>query len=91
MSDINNVSHNADKLCFETTVDGHRAHLDYRTIDEETLDFHHTFVPDELRGRGVAAELTEAALAYAEEQGFKVHPSCSYVETFMKRKGIPAA
>ena len=87
----NQISHNPDQQCFETTVDGYRAHLDYRAVNEQVLDFHHTFVPDELRGRGVAADLTEAALAYAEAQGFQVHPSCSYVETFMKRKGIPAA
>lgn len=80
------VVHNEADRCFEIFVDGYRAHLDYRQLDENTLDYCHTFVPDELRGRGVAGKLTAAALDYAKEQGLQVVPSCSYVEVFIKRQ-----
>ena len=87
----NQVVHNEQAQCFEMFVDGHRAHLDYRQLDEQTLDYCHTFVPNELRGKGLAAIVTAAALDYAREHGFAVRPSCSYVEVFMKRQAGKAA
>ncbi len=38
-----------------------------------------TLVPQEIGGRGVAADLVDALVADAREQGFKVKPVCSYV------------
>ena len=46
----------------------------------------HTFVPPELRGRGVAQQLVEALVADAREQGFKIEPTCSYVEALFRRR-----
>ena len=80
------VSHNEQAGSFEVFVDGHRAHLDYRKVDENTLDYCHTYVPNELRGKGLAAVVTAAALDYARENGLTVIPSCSYVEVYMKRQ-----
>lgn len=90
MSSEAKVVHNPQTQCFEMFVDGHRAHLDYRKLDEHTLDYYHTFVPGELRGKGVAAIVTAAALDYAREQGLTVRPSCSYVEVFMQRQASTA-
>lgn len=39
----------------------------------------HTLVPPAIGGRGIAAQLVEALVADAREQGFKVRPVCSYV------------
>lgn len=39
----------------------------------------HTLVPPVIGGRGVAAQLVEALVADARDQGFKVRPECSYV------------
>ena len=39
----------------------------------------HTLVPPELGGRGIAGQLVEALIADAREQGFRIHPACSYV------------
>jgi uncharacterized protein len=49
------------------------------------LVLHHTEVPAELQGQGVAAELVAAALDWARAQGFQVRPSCSYVAQYMQR------
>ncbi len=43
------------------------------------VDFYHTFVPPSLRGQGVAAQLTIAGLAWAQQQHLQVIASCSYV------------
>lgn len=45
----------------------------------------HTFVPDEARGKGVAAKLVKAMIADAREHGFKIAPDCSYVESYFRR------
>ena len=45
----------------------------------------HTFVPPEMRGRGIAQALVEALVADAREQGFKIVPQCSYVEVLFRR------
>ncbi len=44
----------------------------------------HTGVPPALGGRGIAAELVQAALAYAQAEGLQVRPLCSYVATYMR-------
>lgn len=85
MSEHIQIQHNPDKLCFSTEVDGYNAVLEYCVVDAQTLDFNHTFVPDELRGKGVAAALAKAALAYAKEQHCKVIPSCSYIAVYLQR------
>ena len=64
---------------FVSVVDGREAYLSYRPAGARTLDFHHTFVPRELRGRGIARHLVDAAFRYAREGGYRVIPSCSYV------------
>lgn len=45
----------------------------------------HTFVPDAMRGQGIAAALTRDALLEARRLGWKIIPDCSYVETFILR------
>lgn len=85
MSEQIQVQHNRDTHCFSAVVEGYKSVLEYRVVDAKTLDFCHTFVPDELRGKGVAAVLAKAALAYAKEQGCTVIPSCSYIATYLQR------
>jgi predicted GNAT family acetyltransferase len=86
MSDALPVVHDKPGHQFFISVDGHRAYLAYMDLGDQTLDIYRTFVPDALRGRGIAALLTQAALTYAHEQGYRVIPSCSYVETYMQRR-----
>jgi hypothetical protein len=38
-----------------------------------------------MRGQGVAAALAEAALTHAQTLNVKVVPSCSYIDSYMKR------
>lgn len=71
---------------FEMIVEGHRAYLAYMDLGKQTWDIYRTFVPNELRGQGIAAALTEHALQYAEGMGYSVIPSCSYVERYMERR-----
>ena len=85
MSESTQVEHNAQQQCFSTVVDGYKAVLEYRAVGADTIDMHHTFVPNELRGKGIAAVLAKEALAYAKEQQLKVIPSCSYIAVYLQR------
>jgi len=46
----------------------------------------HTFVPPEMRGRGIAQQLVEALVADARVQGFTIVPQCSYVDALFRRR-----
>jgi predicted GNAT family acetyltransferase len=78
------IVHQPQASRFEALVDGHLGLCLYRR-DGEVLVLHHTEVPGALQGRGVAADLVAAALAWAREQGLRVRPSCSYVAAYMRR------
>jgi uncharacterized protein len=86
MSSDNNilVQHNAAESRFEATVDGHLSVADYEIRGEQMI-FTHTFVPPELRGRGIAEKLVRAALEHARSERLRVVPACSYVGVFIER------
>ena len=78
------VTHNAGRQRFEATVDGQLCVADYQ-LRGNVMWMTHTGVPAAVGGRGIAAELVRVALAWAEEKGYTVEPSCSYVEVYMRR------
>jgi uncharacterized protein len=78
------VTHNAEASRFEARPDGLLAICSYRR-QGDTLVLHHTEVPPQLQGRGVAGELVQGALDWAREHGLRVRPTCSYVAAYMRR------
>lgn len=86
MSQAMPIHHDVIKHQFELQIDGHLAYLAYMDLGRNTLDFYRTFVPNDLRGKGIAAQLTEHALSYAQSIGYSVIPSCSYVERYLQRR-----
>ena len=78
------VTHNPPASRFEATLQGRLAECSYQR-QGDVLVLHHTEVPVELQGQGVAAALVQAALAWARAEGLRVRPVCSYVAAFMKR------
>jgi predicted GNAT family acetyltransferase len=79
------IRHDAAAMRFEAVVDGRTSFLTYSEARAGELDFQHTFVPAELRGRGIASRIVEHALGYARARGLKVLPTCSFVAAFMRR------
>ena len=57
------------------------AELTYRK-EGNKLYFDHTFVSSSLRGQGIADKLLNAGVEYAEKNGYKIVPVCSYVVNF---------
>jgi predicted GNAT family acetyltransferase len=78
------VRHEAARQRFVAELGGNReAVLEYRRAASGVLDYHHTFVPPEARGRGVAGRLVSFGLDYARAHGYRVRPSCPYIARFV--------
>lgn len=65
--------------------DGFVAEMTYRRLRDDVIAIEHTGVPPEFGGRGIAAQLVDAAIGDARAQGFKIIPYCSYVAAQFKR------
>lgn len=78
------VEHRPETACFEAHVEGQRALCSYHRRGG-LLVLHHTEVPPALQGRGLAADLVAATLAWARTEGLRVRPTCSYVAAYMRR------
>ncbi len=61
------------------------AELLYR-IEGSSMVIYRTFVPIEERHKGIAHEMTEHAVKYAEENKLTVIPACEYADAYMKKK-----
>jgi predicted GNAT family acetyltransferase len=78
------VRHNSAAGRYEAEVEGYLAVAEY-ALESDRIVLTHTFVPPELRGRGVAEQLVRTALEEARRAGKKVVPQCSYVARFIRR------
>ncbi|MCW5549048.1 MAG: N-acetyltransferase [Opitutaceae bacterium] len=78
------VHHDAAARRYASGEGEHLAVLEYERAGDR-MTYTHTFVPPELRGRGLAEALVRAALADAKSAGLKVVPQCSYVAKFIER------
>jgi predicted GNAT family acetyltransferase len=80
------VVHQPQSRRFVVEVAGRESWLRYEPSGGAgVLDFTSTYVPAELRGRGIAGRLTQVALDWAREHGYRVVPSCSYVAAWIAR------
>jgi predicted GNAT family acetyltransferase len=77
------IRHHAAEQRHEVLVNGQLSVVEHPLIDG-VLVFTHTFVPPALRGRGIAEQLVRAALQWAQSQGKRISPQCSYVACFIQ-------
>ena len=79
------VTHNARLQQFEAQIgDASLAFLHYKHEGEHVI-LDHTFVPNEFRGRGMAANLVRAALNEARKLRWWIVPRCTYVARFIEQ------
>jgi predicted GNAT family acetyltransferase len=69
---------------FEIEDQGRIAYLQYG-LAGDVLRLVHTEVPEELQGKGIAAELAKSALDWAREHGKKVDVICEFVDAYLRR------
>jgi predicted GNAT family acetyltransferase len=81
---MSTIKHDAGAHRFTTEVDGNHAELDY-TLADGVMTITHTRVPPAIGGRGIAAQLMEAALSAARGAGWSVNPACSYAKSYLEK------
>ncbi|MDB5234510.1 MAG: hypothetical protein JWR44_1503 [Hymenobacter sp.] len=79
------IHHDAQDQEFTTVRGGYKAELAYSRPTKDVIDFTHTYVEEELRGKGVADELARAALDFARHEHLKVKTTCTFMAGFVKR------
>lgn len=52
--------------------------------NSKKINFYRTYVPPSARGQGLARQLVETGLSWANTQGYQIEASCSYVLPFLK-------
>ena len=78
----NHVTHGA----YRADVDGTERNAELTWVARgQARIANHTYVPNEARGKGIAAALVDALIADARAEGFKIVPQCSYVEAAFRR------
>ncbi|MBY6195685.1 GNAT family N-acetyltransferase [Vibrio hangzhouensis] len=76
------IEHQPNRKRFVASSQGQESVLEYRQIDNH-VNFTRTYVPDALRGQGIAKQLVEAGLNWAKEQGYTIEADCWYVAKFL--------
>ena len=78
------ITNNVERHQFERRDGEYLSRLKYR-IEGNVVDLLHTEVPPELKGRGIANQLAQTALAWAAENDMLVRPTCPFVQAYLKR------
>lgn len=79
------IHHDSANQQFTAGSPEQSAELAYSLPAPGTIDFTHTFVPEDQRGQGIADKLARAGLAYARQQHLKVRTSCEFMRAFVQR------
>src|SRR5260370_8053616 len=74
---------------YHAEIDGHEARILFSPAGDRTLDFQHTQVAPELRGRGVADLLVRHALDDVRARGERIIATCPFVKSFLERHPPP--
>ena len=78
------IIHQPEHGRFISIVERQQARLEYNLLPRRGIDFTYTFVPQSLRGQGIAEKLVRTGLAWARQQGFEIEASCWYVRKFLR-------
>ena len=84
MSDVVLEDHGSKRRYVIRLPEG-EAELSLSVLSPERVIADHTFVPDALRGQGLADELLQALLDDARAQGFTIVPLCRFVASQAQR------
>jgi predicted GNAT family acetyltransferase len=79
-----NIQHEPGKRYF-AVVDGGEAEAAYKEEADGTRSFDHTYVPDAMRGKGVAEQLVRHALDDTVRSGHGFKAVCPYVKSFVQK------
>ena len=79
------IQHDVNQQHFFVKINNDMCQLNYRKISADTLEYYRTFIPEGLRGRGIAGDITKFALQYALDNHYFVIASCTYVKVYIQK------
>lgn len=79
------IEHQPEQQRFSHGSQGDQAVLEYQ-LNAPRIHFTSTYVPDSMRGQGIAEILVRTGLAWAREQNYEISTSCWYVDKFLTRE-----
>jgi uncharacterized protein len=74
-----------ERNTFYKMVEDQKCELQYTIDGNDVINFFHTYVPESLRGRGIAMEIIREGVDFAVANKYRIIPSCSAVKKFMGR------
>lgn len=84
----NVIEHHPQRHCFTVDTEGKESILQYRLLESDSdhpgVDFTRTYVPNVLRGQGIAEALVRHGLKWARAQELQIQASCWYVQKFLR-------
>lgn len=80
------IVHEMERRRFVFYSDGQESVLEYRLLADDGIDFTRTFVPEPLRGQGIAEKLVRSGIAWARDRGFTMQASCWYARRFLRHR-----
>jgi predicted GNAT family acetyltransferase len=78
------VEHDTASRRFTFAATSGTAVLAYAPAGPGLLELYSTYVPPADRGKGIAAQLVQAAIQYARAEGLRIVPSCWYVAQWIR-------
>lgn len=82
---MDEVIHDEKQSRFYIKSDGKESYLRYEHLNKSLINIITTYVPNDLRGKGIASKLAKEALEYAKTNNLKVIPQCSFIRTYLER------
>ncbi|XP_063727832.1 protein NATD1-like [Symsagittifera roscoffensis] len=84
------IGHYPTKSCFYIRYGNEtKGVLKYKMTGKEIIDFYHTYVEEEERGKGIGNLLAKAGMEYVVEKDLKAKLSCSFMQKFVDEACLP--
>ena len=80
------VVHQPGKHRFVSSSGAEESVLEYTLLPGNVIDFKRTFVPESMRGQGIAETLVRPGLRWAREQDYEMTASCWYVKRILEKR-----
>ena len=77
--------HQENRIYAENDAGKVIAEVTFPQENDSTVCLDHTFVDDSLRGQGVAGKLVKEVVDYAQKNGKKIRPQCSYAADWFNK------
>lgn len=78
--EIKHIETSKEKGQFDAYFDGVKVGtLTYTYMAEKIIGADHTYVNRDMRGNNIASELFDSLIDFAQDNGLKIKPYCSYI------------